>query len=159
MVKKDAERHYLYVSLGMYYWCDSGCREYPVPVPITITLLIVFPQCIAGGIGVAWYFTHNNPSHQQPKVFGGSADEGITSTTSSSVSSSSSTAIVGISSSPHVSPTNTVARRATFPDPAPTHIPFQMLHSPHAQSGSGRSGGVHLVPSKRHSRQVNRTRH
>jgi len=114
--------------------------------------------CIAGGIGVGWYFTHNNPSHQQPEVFGGSADEGITSTTSSSALSSSSTAVHGILSSPHVSPTNTVARRAAVPDPAPTPIPFQKLHSPHAQSGLGPSGGIHLVPSKRH-RQVNRTRH
>jgi hypothetical protein len=135
---------------------QSGTTRMSRWVCIIGAILVI---CIAGGIGVGWYFTHNNPSHQQPKVFGGSADEGITSTTSSSALSSSATPVHGISSSPHVSPTNTVARRAAFPDPAPTHIPFQMLHSPHAQSGSGPSGGVHLVPSKRHSRQVNRTRH
>lgn len=66
--------------------------------------------CIAGGISVGWYFTHNNPSNQQPGVVGGSANEGISS--SSSATSSSSAPSHRVSSSPHVSPTNTIARRA-----------------------------------------------
>lgn len=86
--------------------------------------------CIATGIGVGWYFTHKNPSNQQPKVFGGSADEGM-----SSAAASSSTSVSGISSAPHVSPTNTVARRARYPEPAPTHVPFQILRLPQAKSG------------------------
>jgi len=126
---------------------------------ITGVFLVV---CIAGGIGVGWYFTHNNPSNQQPKAFGGSANEGFSSSVASSSSSSlssSSSHVSGASSSPHVSPTNTVARRAAYPEPVPTLIPFQMLHLPQVQSSLGSSGGVHFAPSKRHSRRANRTGH
>jgi len=132
---------------------QSGTTSLSRWVWITGVFLVV---CIAGGIGAGWYFTHNNPSNQQPEVFGGSADEGIT---SSSTSSSSSVPVRSGSSSPHVSPTNTVARRAGYPQPAPTGIPFQILHLPQAQSGLGSPGGPHLAPSKRHSRHTNRTQH
>ena len=63
---------------------------------------------IAGGIGVGVYLTRNSPSHQQPTAIGGSADNLATSTTVVSTSGAKGAAS---SSSLHVSPTNTVARR------------------------------------------------
>lgn len=131
---------------------QSGTTSLSRWVWITGVFLVI---CIAGGIVAGWYFTHNDPSNQAPEVFGGSANEGI----SSSATSSSSVPGPPVSSSPHVSPTNTVARRAGYPEPAPTSIPFQILHLPKAQSGLGSPGGAHVGPSKRHSRHANRTQH
>lgn len=78
--------------------------------------------CIAGGIGLGWYIAHNNTSHNAPTVIGGGVNEKATPVTSS-VSMK-----PGVSSSPHVSPTNTVARRDVFADVVPTHLPFQEPH-------------------------------
>jgi len=69
---------------------------------------------ICGGIGIGlWYYiSHTSSSQKQPTAVGGSANEtaGLSSPTTSGHSSS---------SSPHVSPTFTVARRDTAPDPTP----------------------------------------
>jgi hypothetical protein len=70
--------------------------------------LVLF-LAIGGAIGLGWYLTHNNQDHQRPTSFGGSQDEAST-TTSASLSTSSSAIPSGTSK--HVSPTNTVARRA-----------------------------------------------
>ncbi|KAG0704266.1 hypothetical protein DFH29DRAFT_802250 [Suillus ampliporus] len=61
--------------------------------------------CIAAGIGIGWYISHKSPSNTAPKAIGGSANETMSPTsTHASVGASSSTSL-------HVSPTNTVARR------------------------------------------------
>jgi hypothetical protein len=78
---------------------------------------------ILAAVGLGIYFNRNAPGHQQPKVFGGSADE-VGSSVSSSVSASATSvkkSVVGTaSSSLHVSPTFTVARRAGEEEPQPT---------------------------------------
>lgn len=110
--------------------------------------------CVATGIGVGWYFSHKNPSNQQPAAIGGSANEKF----SSSISAPSSTSVTSVvSSSRHVSPTNTVARRAGYPEPTPTHVAFQLLRLPQAELRS--FDNAHFIPSKRHSRHANRTWH
>ncbi|KAF9221584.1 hypothetical protein BS17DRAFT_819477 [Gyrodon lividus] len=84
---------------------------------------IVLLICIGVGCGVGWYVSHNSPSHQQPTAVGGSANE-------TTGPNSQTTAAAGhlTTSSPHVTPTNTVARRAAVPDPMPT--PFGAIHMP-----------------------------
>ncbi|KAG1906515.1 uncharacterized protein F5891DRAFT_1101054 [Suillus fuscotomentosus] len=76
---------------------------------IGIMLLVL----IAAGIGIGWYISHKSTSTTVPKAIGGSANETMNPTstrTSIGVSSSSSL---------HVSPTNTVARRnEAAPTPA-----------------------------------------
>lgn len=61
--------------------------------------------CIAAGVGIGWYISHKSTSNTAPKALGGSANETMgPSSTLASVTAST-------SSSLHVSPTNTVARR------------------------------------------------
>jgi hypothetical protein len=113
--------------------------------------------CIAGGIGVGWYFAHNSPPNQQPVAIGGSADEGLS--TSATTTSSLKGHASSVSSSPHVTPTNTVARRAAYPypEPTPVGVPIQLVH---AGSGSPFVGRAHLAPvRKRLSSHVNRIPH
>ena len=77
-----------------------------------VAVLLVMSIVAAVGLGV--YFNRNAPGHQQPKVLGGSADEVGSSVASSSASATSvvTKSVVGsTSSSLHVSPTFTVARR------------------------------------------------
>ncbi|KAH7885234.1 hypothetical protein F5I97DRAFT_1830425 [Phlebopus sp. FC_14] len=74
--------------------------------------------CIAIACGVGWYISHNSPSHQPPTAVGGSAGETI-----------GASSVAGSTSSPHVSPTNTVARRAAMSDPVPTAINSMHGHS------------------------------
>ncbi|KAG6820627.1 hypothetical protein H0H93_014230 [Arthromyces matolae] len=63
--------------------------------------------CIIGGaVGLAYHFSHNSPSNQQPTALGGSANEAATATTSSSVSVNANS-----STSRHVSPTLTINNR------------------------------------------------
>lgn len=73
--------------------------------------IIIFLS-IAGAIGLRLYLTHNQSPNQLPTAVGGSADE-----SSASITSSSSATVLKSSSSPRVTPTNTVARRA---EPIPT---------------------------------------
>ncbi|KAI0789612.1 hypothetical protein C8Q75DRAFT_806779 [Abortiporus biennis] len=85
---------------------------------IGIFLLI----CVAGGIGIGWWIAHNDKSHDAPTAIGGSANEKALSSSAAAATS------VGTdghtkSSSPHVSPTNTVARRAFLADVVPTGVP------------------------------------
>ncbi|EIN12534.1 hypothetical protein PUNSTDRAFT_49829 [Punctularia strigosozonata HHB-11173 SS5] len=63
---------------------------------------------VVGAIALGWYVSHNDPSHVAPKAIGGSADEH--SATSSAAATTS--GVLAASSSPHVSPTKTVEKRA-----------------------------------------------
>ena len=77
-----------------------------------VAVLLVIGIVAAVVLGV--YFNRNAPGHQQPKVLGGSADKVGSSVSSSSASATSvvTKSVVGsTSSSLHVSPTFTVARR------------------------------------------------
>ncbi|TFK52190.1 hypothetical protein OE88DRAFT_1369047 [Heliocybe sulcata] len=73
--------------------------------------------CIAGAVALGVYVSHKSTTgHSTPKAIGGSANEAATSTEGAATASA-----VGAPSSHHVSPTNTVARRAVdeiFPTPA-----------------------------------------
>ncbi|KIJ62620.1 hypothetical protein HYDPIDRAFT_176421 [Hydnomerulius pinastri MD-312] len=79
--------------------------------------------CIGVGTGVGWYISHKSPSHQQPTAVGGSANETAGPKPSSAVANAHS-----VSSSPHVTPTNTVARRTAGPEPTPA--PFDAIYIP-----------------------------
>ncbi|KAL0960990.1 hypothetical protein HGRIS_005985 [Hohenbuehelia grisea] len=99
---------------------QSGSQRLARWVWIVGVILIL---CIAGGIGLGWYASHNAPDHQQPTAIGGSANRG-------GFSSSSSVPVVGskgpgpsIKTSLHVSPTHTVARREVLEARA-TGLPF-----------------------------------
>ncbi|KDQ62544.1 hypothetical protein JAAARDRAFT_44863 [Jaapia argillacea MUCL 33604] len=80
--------------------------------------------CIAGGIGIGIYISHKNQSNTGPKAIGGSADEAATvTTTTTAISSAATVKAVGVTTgSPHVSPTNTVARRDGWYDVLPTPV-------------------------------------
>ncbi|KAF9523417.1 hypothetical protein CPB83DRAFT_690915 [Crepidotus variabilis] len=102
---------------------------------IGILLILV----ILGGVGVGVYFTRNNPSHQQPKAIGGAAANSDVPVATAAVAAGGGGGAVGSGTKPttvaglapgqrptvdpasvkHVSPTNTVARRAVE-WPAPT---------------------------------------
>jgi len=72
--------------------------------------------CIIGAIALTVYETHNKVA-SMPGTLGGSANETLIST---SIASSTTHAAGGSSSSPHVSPTNTVQRRDAVPaEPTP----------------------------------------
>jgi len=78
--------------------------------------------CIAGAIVLAWFFTHNKPSNQQPISIGGDANEPANTSVAAGISGAASSQIKGAvapSLSPYVSPTNTVARRAANPMSTP----------------------------------------
>jgi len=74
---------------------------------------LVLLVCAGTGIGIWYYLSHSSSSQEQPTAVGGSANEtvGPSSPTAGGHSSS---------SSPHVTPTFTLARRDTEPTPTPT---------------------------------------
>ncbi|TFY82609.1 hypothetical protein EWM64_g1397 [Hericium alpestre] len=116
-----------------------------------VTVLLL--ACIGMAIGLGWYASHTHPNtpHSAPKTFGGSANEhGAVAKAPEAVDADGST-------SHHVSPTNTVARRYDIPDPVPTFEAFNVVPLPHAPSGLD---GVHrAAPNRRHRRHahLNRT--
>lgn len=75
-------------------------------------ILILLIQCIAGGIGIGVYISHKNTSHDGPTALGGSAGEKLETASSAAVSASGDA--VASTTSLHVSPTHTVARRDAF---------------------------------------------
>ncbi|OBZ68727.1 hypothetical protein A0H81_11071 [Grifola frondosa] len=114
---------------------------------IGMTLLII----IVAAIGLGWWASHNNTSHNAPTAIGGSANEKDLG--SSSVSSTASTAATS-SSAFHVTPTNTVARRS---DPIPTAYALP-LSSPSPELDN--DAVVRAVQSHRARRSyLNRTIH
>ncbi|KAF8918877.1 hypothetical protein CPB85DRAFT_1430035 [Mucidula mucida] len=82
--------------------------------------------CAAGGIGLGWYISHNDDSHNSPTALGGSeanaADESP---------SAAGTGTATVQSSLHVSPTLTVDRRAYEPFEAQETVilPVKRNHS------------------------------
>ncbi|KAI0304379.1 hypothetical protein B0F90DRAFT_1815717 [Multifurca ochricompacta] len=89
---------------------------------------LILLACAGLGIGVGWYISHKSPPHQDPTAFGGGANYGTGVTNSQQVGGSGTGSHI---SSPHVTPTNTVARRAAFPDPLPTAAPGTPVHVVH----------------------------
>lgn len=77
--------------------------------------LTMINQAAAGGIGLGWYVSHNDPSHNVPKTIGGSAGEASTQATSSSSVKVVGSGTASVKTTLHVSPTNTVARRVFEP--------------------------------------------
>jgi hypothetical protein len=80
---------------------------------------VILVIAAAGGIGLGWYMSHKAPDHYQPTAVGGSANESGVTSAVKPVGSNGATA----KSSLHVTPTNTVARRAEAP--APTALKIQ----------------------------------
>lgn len=72
---------------------------------IGMVLLII----VAFSIGLWWYISHKSTSTSAPKAIGGSEDEGG--------AGEASTLPPGASSTPHVTPTNTVKDRRALPTP------------------------------------------
>ncbi|KAJ7451535.1 hypothetical protein FB451DRAFT_700852 [Mycena latifolia] len=77
--------------------------------------------CAAGGIGIGLYVSEQ-ASHYRPDAIGGSADAGVSALTTTSSTKSGVKGAIATSSSPHVSPTNTVARREPAPSPFGTAL-------------------------------------
>ena len=104
-----------------------------------VAVLLVMSIVAAVGLGV--YFNRNAPGHQQPKVLGGSADEVGSSVASSSASATSAmtkSAVGSTSSSLHVSPTFTVARREEEePQPTFTGVPSVQRRMYRRKAGVG----------------------
>lgn len=102
---------------------------------------LILLVCAGLGIGLGLYISHRAPSHQDPTAIGGGDNFGATT----------SQVVAGVgptgSSSPHVSPTNTVARRAAFADPLPTPAPGAPIHPMHLHWGKSEP------PHARHRRR------
>lgn len=86
---------------------------------------LILLACVGLGIGLGLYISHKAPSHQDPTAFGGGDNHGTGPTTSQQDTGTGSS-----SSSRHVSPTNTVARRAAFADALPTPALIHVMHAP-----------------------------
>jgi len=111
---------------------------------IGICLLIA----IAGSIGLGLYISSQNKSHSAPEAIGGSANEKPESV-SASISTSDVRGSIGASSSSlHVSPTHTVARRDDILEVVPTGLP-PVSHPPASFSDPH---AVRVVPPSRHRR-------
>lgn len=112
---------------------------------------VLILACIGGGIAVGWFFTHNNTNTTTsgPLAIGGSADDGTVPLSSSSLPSVSTQ---DLSSSPHVTPTNTVAKRTWHVEYArATGVPVPVTHD--AQD----AGVMPLNVSSRHRRVQRRS--
>lgn len=109
VAQEDTERHYALITLGLDNRCHSSRREFLQSLYSTSTNIA---QCIGGGIGIGWYFTHNKPEHQAPTVFGGAANEAPV------ISSSMPPIVSGSSTIRKVTPTFTLEHR-TLATPHP----------------------------------------
>ncbi|KAH8114323.1 hypothetical protein DFH11DRAFT_1593806 [Phellopilus nigrolimitatus] len=90
---------------------QNGAASLSRMVWIIGLLLIII---IGGAIGFGWYVSHNNATTTttSPKALGGSQNEGATLTITASNTAT------GVSSSSHVAPTKTVAKRWPMPEPS-----------------------------------------
>lgn len=96
---------------------------------------LFFVIAIGAGIGFGYYFTHQHPDEviTTPTAIGGSEGHGQTTT-----SSSAKVPLASSSSSPHVSPTNTVDRRANVIELEPTTVAAPVIRR-HTQAQARRS--------------------
>ncbi|KAH8998536.1 hypothetical protein EDB92DRAFT_1835733 [Lactarius akahatsu] len=108
--------------------------------------LIIF-ACAGLGIGLGLYISHKSPSHQDPTAFGGGGNHGTGPTTTSQATD---TGAGSHSLSRHVSPTNTVARRAAFADALPTPMSGAPIHVVHVSLPRWDAPGA---PRARHQRR------
>ncbi|KAJ7095707.1 hypothetical protein B0H15DRAFT_964288 [Mycena belliarum] len=77
---------------------------------------LVLIICAAGGIGMGVYISEQASSHYRPDAIGGSADAGASAlTTAAATKSNIKGGALATTSALHISPTNTVARRAAHP--------------------------------------------
>ncbi|EMD31411.1 hypothetical protein CERSUDRAFT_119792 [Gelatoporia subvermispora B] len=113
---------------------------------VGLALLIL----IGGAIGLGWWASHNSTTPSSPTAIGGSANEklqGVSSSAPAAGATPSSTSL-------HVSPTYTVARRE-FADAIPTGVPLSPSYAlPVAQHEPDRSKRlVPALPVARHRRR------
>lgn len=99
------------------------------------------------------YVNSQNTAHNAPKAIGGSADEKLQTQSSAAAAAAADGAV---STSYHVSPTRTVARRDDAP--VPTDVPLSFIHIPKQPSSFSNEHLVRAVPPSRHRRvHLNRT--
>ncbi|OCH91918.1 hypothetical protein OBBRIDRAFT_487742 [Obba rivulosa] len=105
---------------------------------------------IGGAIGLGWWASHNNTTPSAPTAIGGSANEKLQGVSSEAPAAG----VAQSSTSLHVSPTYTVARRAVA-DTIPTAVPIPPFYAlPVARHESGRSEPlVPALPVARHRRR------
>jgi len=95
---------------------------------------VILVICAIGGIGIGVYISENEAGHQDPDAIGGSANDGTASgiATTHTNSAGSAKGAIATSSALHVSPTNTVARRAPLP-----HITALAKHAARSRHAAG----------------------
>ena len=99
------------------------------------------------------YINSKNTAHNAPKAIGGSANEKLSAASSSAAAAA---AAGEATTSFHVSPTRTVARRDDAP--LPTDVPLSFVHIPEQPSSFSKDNLVRAVPPSRHRRMhLNRT--
>lgn len=89
---------------------EAGTRTLSTWVWVVGVLLLV---AAGAGIGIGWYVSHNSPDHVRPVAIGGSDDKS---------GGGPSSAVASVKTSLHVSPTNTVDRRAAEPFTTPIPV-------------------------------------
>lgn len=141
VAREESQKPYSQKQSAWLRKTQSGANR--LSLWIWILGLIVF-SCAGLGIGLGWYLSHKAPPHQDPTAIGGHADNGANSTSSPPVQG----IFTGTdSASPHVTPTNTVARRAVFPLLSPTPAagaPIHVMHKSHPH------GSMHGSRDRRH---------
>ncbi|KAF8895601.1 hypothetical protein BD779DRAFT_1668846 [Infundibulicybe gibba] len=110
VAKEENKKPYAQKQSSWLKKTNSGASSLSRWVWVVGVLLIL---TAAGAIGLGWYVSHKTPDHQQPKVFGGSANE-----MSSALPTTTSAAASGTKTSMHVTPTHTVARRSLHSEAA-----------------------------------------
>jgi hypothetical protein len=118
---------------------------------MVLRFILSMRQIIVGAIGLGVYVSSKNQSHNAPTAIGGSANEKL-----NTQSPTMPTAAGGIvhSTSLHVQPTFTVARREEEVEPTSTGLPPVLLHE---RSSFEDANVVRVVPPSRH-RRVNHNR-
>jgi hypothetical protein len=129
LVLRSPDRYQSYGWVGLGCWTHPSRCTFCFGLPSAIHHLMSESQCTGLGIGLSLYISHKAPSHQDPMAIGVGGDYGMSSMTSQQVPEAGPTD----SSSPHVSPTNTVAQCAAFADPFPTPLPgvIHVMHTSH----------------------------
>ncbi|KAI0084779.1 hypothetical protein BDY19DRAFT_909533 [Irpex rosettiformis] len=114
---------------------------------IGLALLIVIIAAIALGV----YVSSKNQTHNAPTAFGGSANEGLSTGTDTVHASVTNGGAIEHSSSRHVSPTATVARRGDDNMPEVTALPPSPVLI-HERSSFEDTNVVRAIPPSRHRR-------
>lgn len=140
----------------MDHWPDNPLGQWIYLAPyLSFPVTDSFQKVIVAAVGLGWYFTHNDNSNTAPKAIGGSANEKLGQTTAVADALG-----MGMTStSLHVSPTNTVARREeAAQSTALPHAPIDIPLEPVPISNRNSSARSHHNHNSR-TRNLNRASH